>query len=153
MCSEGEGVAMVGAGAAVMMMMASSAAARRRKQQRAREKKVMARLRERAGDNYEFKTLRSAIGAFGNPQTVQRVTGEEARAGWRPARKFDNHRLVFMRNMRERALDQGRRNTGIDPYRRTYGMSETTLNFVVAVGTLVFTLAAGFVLCSGILFT
>jgi hypothetical protein len=125
---------------------AGSAAARQRRL-RSAEKKYLQRLRQRAGESYEFKILRSAMGAFANPQTVQRVIGEEARAGWRPVKKLDSRRLCFGRHIRERALDESRRNTGIDPYRKTYGLSENELSLVIVGAMFAGMLVAGIVFC------
>jgi hypothetical protein len=109
---------------------AAAAAARRRKNRR--EEEEMTAYRSDDLDGWEFKILRSSIGAFRNPNTMAAVLADEARFGWELVEKFDNERLRLKRPISARAKDSGF-NPGADPYRTQYGMSEGMLGVSIFV--------------------
>ena len=80
-------------------------------------------------ENWEFKILRSATGAFKDPAVMQRYLAEEAQAGWTLVEKFDNSRIRLKRPATARQQDaQGT----FDPYRTRVGISEVGLGLVIA---------------------
>ena len=60
---------------------AAAAAARRRREEEEEEHMTPYTPRDLA-ENWEFKILRSATGAFKDPAVMQRSLAEEAQAGW-----------------------------------------------------------------------
>ncbi len=80
---------------------------------------------------WEFKILRSNTAAFKNPQVLQQVCAEEARAGWVLLEKFDNQRLRFKRPVSARSRDAA---LDFDPYRTLYGVSSGALAAGILVG-------------------
>lgn len=94
-----------------------------------KEEEIMTayRTEDLAGD-WEFKIVRSASGAFRNPNVQARVEAEEALAGWTLLEKFDNGRLRFKRPVSARRKDE-LLPRGFDPYRTTYGLSEGAFAF------------------------
>lgn len=78
--------------------------------------------------DWEFKIVRSNLAGFRNPEVLQQVCAEEARAGWTLVEKFDNQRLRFKRPISERAGDVG---LGIDPYRTQFGTSSAVIVAVI----------------------
>jgi hypothetical protein len=122
---------------------AVAAAAARRKKKQEEEEEMTEYTSDDLDKGFEFKIVRSALGAFKKPQTLRQVVEEEARAGWTLLEKFDNDRLRFKRPISARAADASLPE-GIDPYRTTYGMSEGLMVFLI-VGSLVL-LFAGFAL-------
>ncbi len=92
-------------------------------------------------DDWEFKILRSGMGAFRNPKTLQRVLEEEAQAGWTLVEKFDNERIRLKRpgiaSKNDARLD-------FDAYRTHVGHGEATVVMLV-LGILIAVAVAGFV--------
>ena len=82
--------------------------------------------------DWEFKILRSATGAFRNPDRFREAVEQEASAGWVLIEKFDNQRLRFKRPASARSGDATLA-PGLDPYRTTYGMSDTRLAFTIVI--------------------
>lgn len=78
--------------------------------------------------DWEFKILRSAMGAFGRPDCLRHALEEESRAGWVLIEKFDNQRLRFKRPTSARADDAA---LGFDPYRTSYGMGNGKLALII----------------------
>ncbi len=88
--------------------------------------------------DWEFKIVRSNLGGFRNPEVLQRVCAEEARAGWTLVEKFDNQRLRFKRPLAARAGDA---DLGFDPYRSQYGASSGAVVAMVLAGALAASIA------------
>src|SRR5437763_7773178 len=105
---------------------AAAAAARRRREE---EEEQMPPYSPRdLAENWEFKILRSATGAFKDPAVMQRYLAEEAEAGWALVEKFDNSRLRLKRPAAARQQDaQGT----VDPYRTSVGLSEVGFGLLV----------------------
>jgi hypothetical protein len=80
-------------------------------------------------ENWEFKILRSATGAFKDPDVMQRYLAEEAEAGWTLVEKFDNSRIRLKRPAAARQQDAQRT---FDPYRTRVGISEVGLGLLIA---------------------
>lgn len=87
------------------MAMAVAAAAERRRKRNREEEQMTASRREDLEQGWEFKILRSASGAFRNPQTLASALAEETRGGWELLEKFDNERLRLRRLMAARDQD------------------------------------------------
>lgn len=89
--------------------------------------------REELADEWEFKILRSATGAFGNPAKMQRFLEEEAEFGWVLVEKFDNQRLRLKRraNAKPPKPEQGG-----DPYRTNVGTSEAQMAMLIVFSIL-----------------
>lgn len=89
-------------------------------------------------EGWEFKILRSATGAFRNPQRLNEALEQEARSGWVLLEKFDSSRIRLKRPASARARDAA---TGLDAYRTTFGMHQGL--FVAAIiGSVVVLLVA-----------
>jgi len=128
---------------------AATAAAAAKRRQEQQEEEEMAKYTE--GDlkeGWEFKIVRSSMGAFSNPATLQNLIEEEAQAGWIMLEKFDDSRVRFKRPVSARSKDATRPGD-IEPYRTTYGVSEGSLALIIigvvlaaiaAVGVVVFLL-------------
>ena len=82
--------------------------------------------------DWEFKIVRSATGAFKKPEVLQILIQEEALAGWRMVEKFDDNRVRFKRPA-EAARDDFKLPPGVDPYRTTYGISEGALGAMIGL--------------------
>lgn len=94
--------------------------------------------------DYEFKILRSATGAFRRSDRLQQILEEEARCGWTLVEKFDNSRVRLKRLASARDLD-GKR--GLDAYRTYVGPSPNVLGLAIAATIVGVTL--GFILLLG----
>ena len=79
-------------------------------------------------DGWEFKILRSETGRFKKREILQKVCGEEARAGWEMVEKFDDQRIRFKRRIERRSSDQ---HLEFDPYRTSYGSGPKPIIFVI----------------------
>jgi hypothetical protein len=86
-------------------------------------------------NDWEFKIVRSDLGAFGKRETLERLMQEEAWAGWTMLEKFDDYRVRFKRPLSARAQDPYLPE-GVDPYRTHYGRS-VGLYVIVAVALVV----------------
>jgi len=80
-------------------------------------------------ENWEFKILRSATGAFKDPTVMQSYLAEEAQAGWTLVEKFDNSRIRLKRPAAARQQDA---QCNFDPYRTRVGISEVGLGLLIA---------------------
>ena len=80
-------------------------------------------------ENWEFKILRSATGAFKDPAVMQRYLAEEAQAGWTLVEKFDNSRIRLKRPAAARQQDA---QCTFDAYRTRVGISEVGLGLLIA---------------------
>ena len=70
--------------------------------------------------DWEFKIVRSDVGAFRKPEVLNDLLEEQAQAGWVMLEKFDNNRVRFKRPRSARARDAFLPD-GVDPYRTRYG--------------------------------
>ena len=94
-------------------------------------------------ENWEFKILRSATGAFRNPERLRAILEEEGRAGWTLVEKFDNARVRLKRSARARAGDSA---LGFDPYRTFIGMKQGIFVLLILLGTFGFVAAFAFIM-------
>ena len=125
-------------------MSGASAAvhAAQEKKKREREEEEMTRYTDKElTEDFEFKIVRSATGAFKKRETVEQIIAEEAMAGWKMVEKFDDNRLRFKRPASAKRNDYNLP-PGVDPYRTTYGMTEfglamTILGVMGGVGGLI----------------
>ena len=88
---------------------------------------------EDLSQDWEFKMLRSATGAFGSPERLHRFLEEEARAGWVLVEKFDNSRLRLKRPASAREWDG---KLHIDPYRTYVGASPNQVATLIIAAIL-----------------
>jgi len=111
-----------------MSTAAAAAAARRRREEEEEEHMTPYTPRD-LDENWEFKFLRSATGAFKDPAVMQRYLAEEEQAGWTLVEKFDNSRIRLKRPAAARQQDA---QCTFDPYRTRVGISEVELGFLIA---------------------
>lgn len=72
------------------------------------------------GQDWEFKILRSASGAFKRSAFLRQCLDEEARAGWVLVEKFDDARVRLKRPASARDRDA---KLDLDPYRTYVGLT------------------------------
>ena len=111
-----------------MSTAAAAAAAAQRRREEEEEHMTPYTPRDLA-ENWEFKILRSATGAFKDPAVMQRYLAEEAQAGWTLVEKFDNSRIRLKRPAAARQQDA---QCTFDPYRTRVGISEVGLGLLIA---------------------
>lgn len=99
-------------------------------------------------DDWEFKIVRSSLGAFRNPDTMRQVVEREAQAGWQLLEKFDDNRLRFKRPASARDSDDLLPKDR-DPYLTRYGPSEAAVAFGIVVGILLLVLILAAVASAG----
>ena len=90
-------------------------------------------------ENWEFKILRSATGAFRKPDVLRVALDEELRAGWTLVEKFDDARVRLKRPASARAGDAA---LGFDPYRTWVGTRASVYTLLVTFIALGFGIAA-----------
>ena len=112
---------------------AAAAAAEAARKRREEEEEMTSYNREELADDWEFKILRSATGAFRNPDKMQRFLDEEAQFGWVLVEKFDNQRL---RLKRRRDAKPSKLEGGGDPYRTNVGTSEAQMAMLIVFSIL-----------------
>jgi hypothetical protein len=115
--------------------VAAHAAQEKRKREHQEEEEMTRYNRSELEQDWEFKIVRSATGAFKKPEVLQAVIQQEAMTGWRMVEKFDDTRLRFKRPAAA-ARDDINLPAGIDPYRTSYGMSEGALGAVIGLSIL-----------------
>ena len=98
-------------------------AAQEAKKKKQEEEEMTKYTEKELTEDFEFKILRSATGAFKKRENVEKAIAEESTAGWMLVEKFDNERLRFKRPASSRRKD-AMLPPGIDPYRTTYGVGE-----------------------------
>lgn len=125
-----------------------AAAAKKRREQQEEEEQLTTYAPEDLREEWEFKIVRSAFGAFGNAQKLKQMLKEEAEAGWVLVEKFDNTRVRLKRPAQVRKRDH-LLPPEINPYRTTYGGSEMALvlliigvSVAVALGIILMTMIA-----------
>jgi hypothetical protein len=114
------------------MSAAHAAAIARRRREEEEEHMTPYRPRD-LSENWEFKILRSASGAFRSPEVLNRCLNEEAHAGWMMVEKFDDSRVRLKRPATARQNDD---TLPFDPYRTTVGLTETKLVLLAVGGAL-----------------
>ncbi len=115
------------------MSAGAAAAAAEAERQRQEEEEMTKYTDADLQGDWEFKIIRSNLTGFKNPEVLQQVCAEEARAGWTLVEKFDNQRLRFKRPISARAGDAG---LEIDPYRTQYGTSSGVIVAVIVACVL-----------------
>ncbi len=103
-------------------------AAKRRQKQREKEEEQMTKYSTEDLEGWEFKIVRSTMGAFKDLEKVQALCTEEAKSGWEMIEKFDNGRIRFKRKVQMRSQDSL---SVIDPYRTSFGLGEGQLASIV----------------------
>lgn len=93
--------------------------------------------------DWEFKIVRSEVGAFRKPKNLRRLVEEEARAGWELLEKFDSNRVRFKRPTSARAHDSDLL-PQVDPYRTRFD----TFNWGAIMG---FSLVLGMIILVALL--
>ena len=105
-----------------VMVAVNAATARRQQMLLAEEESDMAKYAQDDLDgDWEFKIVRSDSGAFRKAEILNRLTEEEARAGWILLEKLDDSRIRFKSPRSARARDPFLA-AGVDPYRARYGV-------------------------------
>lgn len=101
----------------------AGAAAQQARERLFREEEELTHYSDRdLSEDWEFKIVRSATGAFRKPEEFARLLEEEGRFGWVLLEKLDNSRVRFKRRAGSRPrlpLDDQED----DPYRSIYGTS------------------------------
>ncbi len=110
---------------------AGAAAAARAAAERKEEEEMTPYTLQDLAENWEFKILRSATGAFRNPDRLRSILEEEGRAGWTLIEKFDDSRVRLKRPARARAGDA---DLGFDPHRTWVGMSPVVFTLLIVLG-------------------
>jgi hypothetical protein len=116
-----------------MSSAAAAAAAAQRRREEEEEHMTPYAPRDLA-ENWEFKILRSATGAFRDSAVMQSYLAEEAHAGWTLVEKFDNSRIRLKRPAAARQQDA---QCTFDPYRTRVGISEVGIGLLIAGSILV----------------
>jgi hypothetical protein len=109
--------------------VAAAAAAAAQRQREEEEERMTPYTPRDLAENWEFKILRSATGAFKDPAVLRRYLAEEAQAGWTLVEKFDDNRIRLKRPAAARQQDA---QCTFDPYRTRVGISEVGLGLLVA---------------------
>jgi hypothetical protein len=87
-------------------------------------------------EGWEFKILRSAMGAFRKPEQLRAVLDEEKRGGWILVEKFDDTRIRLKRPAGAK-LTEADLAEGYDPYRTTVGPSAERQALVIVAVTVI----------------
>jgi hypothetical protein len=103
------------------------------KQQRDREEEEVAPVEDDGPVAYEYKIMRSNLGAFKKPAKLRAVLEAEAAAGWDLYEKLDCSRLRLRRPVSCRLRDG---ELAQDPYRTTVGAGGGAVALWVVLGTL-----------------
>jgi hypothetical protein len=131
-------------------VVAAHAARKRREQQdRIEEEEMTNYTAEDLEKNWEFKIVRSEMGAFRKQEMFQRLLQEEAISGWELVEKLDDRRVRFKRRREDRRKDAGLPQ-GIDPYRSQFdgGASRSLVAVLVGLAVMV-ALGAGLLFALG----
>lgn len=114
-------------------MSAGAVAAERRRKLHQEEEQMTTYRHDELDSGWEFKIMRSATAAFGDPQKLHATLQQEALGGWELLEKFDNERVRLRRPISARNKDMNLPR-GYDPYRTQVGISEGALVVWVIVG-------------------
>jgi hypothetical protein len=109
---------------------ATSAAHQAAKQKQQEEEEMTTYTDKDLAQDWEFKIVRSATGAFSKREKIEQVVAEESVAGWVLVEKFDDNRLRFKRPASARRNDYNLP-AHVNPYRTTLGLSEAGLAFLI----------------------
>ena len=99
---------------------AAAAARKRALKDQEEEEKMTQYEPQDLRDDWEFKIVRSATGAFRRQETLRQLIDEEAQSGWVFLEKLDDSRVRFKRSTGARYRD-ALLPDGVDPYRTRYG--------------------------------
>jgi hypothetical protein len=108
----------------------TTAAHQAAKKQRQEEEEMTNYSESELQQDWEFKIVRSATGAFSKREKIELVAAEESVAGWVLVEKFDDNRLRFKRPASAKRNDFSLP-PNINPYRTTIGLSEAGLAFTI----------------------
>ena len=110
---------------------ASTVAAHQAAKQKQQEEEEMTNYSgQELQQDWEFKIVRSATGAFSKREKIEQVVAEESVAGWVLVEKFDDNRLRFKRPASAKRNDFNLP-PHVNPYRTNIGMSEAGLAFTI----------------------
>ena len=112
------------------MSGAAAAAAARRMEQEEEEEEMAGYTAQDLADEWEFKFVRSATGAFRRPEFLKHVLAEESRNGWMLIEKFDDGRIRLKRPASARKTEAA---GGLDPYRSRVGIGQVGLALLIVV--------------------
>jgi len=121
---------------------AARAAAARAAAERNEEEEMTRYTPKDIAENWEFKILRSATGAFRDPDVLRTALDAEQRAGWTLVEKFDDARVRLKRSASARAGDAS---LNFDPYRTWVGMKLSVYAMLIVFVVAGVAAAAGFV--------
>jgi hypothetical protein len=107
--------------------VAAHAAAKKKRQE---EEEMTKYTKDELDNDWEFKIVKSATGAFSKREAVEQVRTEEAMAGWVMVEKFDDNRIRFKRPISAQRNDFNLP-PDIDPYRTNFGLSEGALGLSI----------------------
>lgn len=93
----------------------------------------MTAYRDKDLGDWEFKIMRSVMGAFKDPRVLQNIVQQESLGGWELLEKFDDERIRFRRPISARNND-ATLPRGYDPYRTQVGISEGGLVLWIIMG-------------------
>ncbi|MBN1964462.1 MAG: hypothetical protein JW910_07435 [Anaerolineae bacterium] len=105
-------------------------AAKKAEEERQLEEEMLGYQEDEVSQDWEFKIVRSATGAFSSRRTFERLVTEESEAGWELLEKLDDKRVRFKRHTSARLKDYLLPEE-VDPYRTAYGMSEGVMVLVI----------------------
>jgi hypothetical protein len=108
---------------------ACAAAAAEQRRQHEEEEEMTSYTPQDLSQDWEFKILRSTMGAFKKPEFLRQCLEDESRAGWVLVEKFDDGRLRLKRPASARERDG--KLADIDPYRTNVGLSQNALALAI----------------------
>jgi hypothetical protein len=82
---------------------------------------------------FEYKIIRSSMGAFKKPDKLKAMLEEEARAGWELFEKLDDCRVRLRRSVAARQRDG---DLNQDPYRTKYAGGDARIFLIVVLSIL-----------------
>lgn len=109
---------------------ASAAAAAAAELMRREEEEMTGYTGKELSEDWEFKILRSNMGAFRKPEKLRAALEEEKRGGWVLVEKFDNNRIRLKRSAGTKVIE-GDFTDGYDPYRTQIGASDGKMVAVI----------------------
>ena len=112
----------------------AAAAAAAAEMMRQEEEEMTGYTGKELSEDWEFKILRSNMGAFRKPEKLRAALDEEKRGGWTLVEKFDNNRIRLKRPAGTKVVE-GDFSDGYDPYRSQLGASEAKVVLIV-LGTV-----------------
>lgn len=99
---------MMNPGISAALTASTAAAAEQQRLQQQEEEEMTSYSSQDLEDDWEFKILRSAYGAFRDPDHMAEVLEQESQAGWVLVEKFDHQRIRLKRRTSERRNDRPR---------------------------------------------